>query len=62
MTTTGERRPIIQQVKANEAEAVRESKQMVTNTEQAATGTVRKDRQRNANALKRTAGRATSKP
>jgi hypothetical protein len=53
MTNTGERRPIIQQVNANEAEAVRESKLLVAKTDQAAASTGRNDRQRNKKTLKK---------
>jgi len=62
MSSTGERRPIIQQAIANEAEAVRESKQLVTVTKQAAASLDRKERQRNIHALKKADARAIAKP
>jgi len=43
----------MQQVNANEAEAVRESKVLVAKTEQATAGSDRNDRQRNKKALKK---------
>ena len=52
MTNTSEHRPIIAQVNANEAEAVRETKTMVAKANQQESKMDAKNRKRNAKAMK----------